>query len=180
MDVKELLYTIQNKPYFKVYIKSHGRVIKTFTQLAGSDKKDSAHSFFLICEPLKSAWWKPVNPIIDGLKFITYADLDNAIPLKFETETEYETTDYIIKTVEKITIKEDVEKQKKRTKSGLPDKLVEIDFPPEVLYEKVSAHFITKILQPPPDKLDLLKNKWLIIGALAIIAFFWIQSRGLH
>ena len=179
MDIKELLYTIQNKPYFKVYVKSHGRVVKQFTQLAGSNDK-SATAFFLICDSIKCAWWKPYEPLIDGLKFITYVDLDNAIPLKFETETVYVSTDYLTKTIERKTLKEDEEKQKSKPKSGMPEKTVEIDVPPEVLYEKVEAHFITKILTPPPDKLDLFKNKWLIIGAIAVLAFFWIQSGGLR
>lgn len=178
MDINEIIFTLRNIPYFKVYVKSHGRVVKQFTQRAGAND-DSAQAFFLVCESIKCAWWKPYTPVIDGLKFITYVDLENAIPLKFETETVYLSTDYTTKTIERITIKEDEIKQKKKVKSGMPDKLVEIDFPPEVLYEKVQAHFIKKILTPPPDKLDLLKNKWLILGALGLIAFFWIQNGGL-
>ena len=178
MDVNELIFTIRNIPYFKVYVKSHGRIVKQFTQRAGAND-NSALAFFLISEHLKCAWWKPYNPIIDGLKFITYVDLENAIPLKFVTETVYVSTDYSTKTIERITIKEDEEKQKTKKKSGMPDKTVEIDFPPEVLYEKVQAHFIKKILTPPADKLDILKNKWLILGALGLVAFFWIQTGGL-
>lgn len=180
MDIKETLYMLQNKPYFKVYVKSHGRIVKQFVQLAGDKGKDDASSFFLICESIKSAWFKPSTPLIDGLRFITYVDMDNAIPLTFGVETVYLSTDYTVKTIVRTTIKEDEEKQSKKKKSGMPDKLVEIDVPPEALYQIIDARFITKILTPPADKLDLFKNKWLIIGILGLIAFFWIQSGGLR
>lgn len=115
MDINELIYTIRNEPYFKVYVKSHGRVVAKFTQKAGAND-NTALAFFLVNEKLKCAWWKPENPIIDGLVFLTYADLDNAIPLKFVKETVYLSTDYTVKTIERTTITEDKEKTNEKEK----------------------------------------------------------------
>jgi len=175
MNLNEILYTIQNKPYFLVNVLSHGRIVKKFTQVAGGN--DSAEAFFLICKPLKCAWWKPFTPVIDGLKFITYVDLANAIPLKFEKETVYESTDYTTKTIEVITVKEDEETQTKLgIKNGLPDKLVEIHYPPDLLYETVEAHFVTKILTPPPDKLDIMNYKWIIIIGIGVLIWWYLNG----
>lgn len=182
MDITELIYTIMNKPYFKVYVKSHGRIVKTFTQVAG--ESTDGRAFFLVCDSLKCTWWKPFNPVVDGLKFITYVDLANAIPLKFEKETKYVSTDYVTREIQTIVISEDLEKQKKHKKEsgkehdGLPDKLVEIHHPPDMLYEVVEAHFVKKILTPPENKMDLFKSKWILILVLAAIAFWWISNNG--
>lgn len=176
MNVNEIIYTIRNKAYFKVYVISHGRIIKQFVQLAGGN--DTSEAFFLMCKDLKCAWWKPFTPIIDGLKFITYVDLSNAIPLKFEKETRYESTDFITKQIEVIKISEDEEKQKKIRKDGLPEKLVQIHHPPDLLFETVEAHFVTKILTPPPDKFDILNKKWLLIIGLGLVAFWYISNGG--
>jgi hypothetical protein len=175
MNLNEILYTIQNKPYFKIHVLSHGRIVRNFTQVAGGN--DSAEAFFLICKPIKCAWWKPFTPVIDGLKFITYVDLTNAIPLKFEKETIYESTDFVTRTIEVTTIKEDIEKQKERgIKDGLPNKLVEIPHPPDLLYEIVDAHFVTKILTPPPDKFDILNWKWILIIGAGLVLWYWLNG----
>lgn len=175
MNAKEIYYTVLNKPYFSVNVLSHGRIVKKFTQLAGGN--DSAEAFFLICKELKCAWWKPFTPIIDGLKFITYADLSNAIPLIFEKETIYESTDYVTTKIEVVTTKEDMVKQIERgIKDGMPDKLVEIHYPPDLLYETVEAHFVTKILTPPPDKFDFLNWKWIIIIGIGLIAWYYLNG----
>ena len=182
MDFNEIIYVIQNKPYFMVYVLSHGRIVKKFVQMAGGN--NTAEAFFLICRELKCAWWKPFTPIIDGLKFITYVDLANAIPLKFEKETKYVSTDFITKEIEVITIKEDIEEQEKNQKhkgkenDGLSDKLVEIHHPPDLLFETVEAHFVTKILTPPLDKLDFLNKKWLIIIVIGLILFWYVSHGG--
>jgi hypothetical protein len=174
MNVNEIMYTIQNKPYFKVYVISHGRIVKSFTQMAGGN--DTAEAFFLICRDLKCAWWKPFTPIIDGLKFITYVDLSNAIPLKFVKETKYLNTDFVTKEIEVTTIIEDEETQKRMFKDGLPEKLVEIAYPPDLLFETVEAHFVTKILTPPPDKFDFLNKKWLIIIIAGIAIWYFLNG----
>ena len=174
VDIGEYLNIVQGKPYFKVYVISHGRIVKQFTQIAGGN--DTAEAFFLICRDLKCAWWKPFTPIIDGLKFITYVDLSNAIPLKFSKETKYEDTDFLTKEIEIITIEEDTEKQKRIRKDGLPEKLVEIHHPPDLLFETVEAHFVTKILTPPPDKFDFLKSKWILVGVLCVGAWFLLNG----
>ena len=174
VDINETIYTIKGQPYFKVYVKSHGRVIKQFTQAAGGN--ETAEAIFLICKDLKCAWFKPFTPIIDGLKFITYVDLSNAIPLKFEKETKFVDTDFVTKEIEIITISEDEEKQSKNKKDGMPDKLVEINLMPELLFEIIDANFVTKILTPPPDKYDFLKGKWGIIIIAGIAIWYFLNG----
>lgn len=178
MDINEILYTIMNKPYFKVFVLSRGKIVKTFTQLAGAANGEDVEASFLLCRALKCAWWKPVNPVIQGLKFICYADIENAIPLKFEMETEINTTGYWVKKVEKITISEDIVTQRKNWKNGKPDTLVDIPLPPDLLFEQLEAVFVRKVLTPPPDKFDFLKNKWIIIGIIGLFAFWYLSNGG--
>lgn len=184
MNLMEVVYFLQNKPYFKVYVVSKGRRIKKFIQLAASTKQ--GESFFIVCKSLKAAWFKPDGVIIDGLKFIVFVDINNAIPLKFDKE--YRTTDneYYIKEEKIITIKEDVEKQlvnKKKTgktNDGKPIRLVEISYPPQLLHQQVEAHFIDKVLSIPPSKWEELK--WVfIVAILGLIFIAWniINSGGL-
>jgi len=174
MNFNEIQYVIQGKPYFYVNVISHGRIVKKFMQVAGGN--DTAEAFFLICRELKCAWWKPFTPLIDGLKFITYVDLSNAIPLKFVKETKYLNTNFVTTEIEVITITEDEEKQKREFKDGMPDKLAEISYPPDMLFEVVEAHFVTKILTPPPDKFDFLNKKWIIIIIAGIAIWYFLNG----
>ena len=96
----------------------------------------------------------------------------------FDKETMYESTDYQTKTIEVITIKEDKDKQEQgeKPKDGMPDKLVEIHYPPDLLYETVEAHFVTKILTPPPDKMDIMNYKWIIIIGAGILIWWYLNG----
>ena len=165
--IMELIYYVTNKPYFKVFVISNGRRVKKFIQLA--DSKQKGEDFFLISKSLKCSWWKPSYPVIDGQKFLTFVDLNNAIPLKFEQVIEYEDTEYFVKETKKINISEDVEKQFKNKKNGKPLELVEISFPPTLLFQKVEAHFVKEILSLPPDKWEQLK--WVFIAGIIVVGF---------
>ena len=171
----EILYYIQSKPYYVVYVTSHGRKVKRFIQLAASKEKGT--DTFLISKELKSAWWKPEVPIIDGLKFLTFVDLNNAIPLKYKHETEIETGEFLVTEKSKLVISEDVDKQKSEgVKDGKPLQLAEISFPPTLLFQKVEAEFIKQILSIPPNK-----NEWMtyvfIVGiiVLGFLAFVFMN-----
>ena len=173
MDIMELVYFIQNKPYFKVIVTSKGRRIKKFIQLAAGTKK--GESFFLICKSLKAAWFKPEIVIIDGLKFLTFVDINNAIPLKFDSEYKNTDTEYYIKEQKIEIISEDLEKQNENIKkkgkpnSGKPIRLIEISYPPQILHQQVEAHFIDKVLSLPPSKWEELK--WVFIVAILGLVF---------
>lgn len=179
MMIIEILYYITNKPYFFVNVISNFRVVKKFVQLASSEK--DGEDFFLINKSLKCAWSKPDNPVIDKLKFITYVNLNNAIPLIFESETKIEAdSDYYSKEIKESIISEDIEKQKKRKKTGKSEELIEIPFPPTVLFQKNEGHFIRMIMSAPPDKWDNLK--WVfIIGIIVLGVIVWnITTNGLR
>ena len=163
MEFKEMLYYIMNKPYFVVMVISKGRKVKKFVQLASS--KEKGEDFFLISKALKCAWFKPDTPIIDGLKFITYVDLNNAIPLKIETIYEYEDNNLVIKETKKSKISVD-EKKKSKENTGQPIKFVEISFPPTLLFQKVEAHFVKEILSVPPSKWEEIK--WIFIALIVV------------
>lgn len=177
--IYELMYYIQSKPYYVVYVTKNGRRIKRFIQLAASNK--NGEDVFLVCNPLKSAWFKPDAKaiIIDGLKFLCFMDVDNAIPLRFEESTEIITGDIINKEVKKITIKEDMDKQKQNLKSGKSQNIVEITFPPTVLHQMIEAHFIKKILSVDRQTNDYVF--WIIIVCLiafGIIGYIWLKGQG--
>lgn len=177
--VMEVYYYITSKPYFVVYVTSHMRKVKRFIQLAASKEKGANE--FLISKSLKSAWSKPDSDsvVIDGLKFICFVDLNNAIPLKITSEKSIRTGEFFNKEIIKTTIIEDEEKQIKNYKDGEPLTLAEIRFPPTIMFQKIEATFVKLILSQPTDK-----NEWmtyvLIAGLLVLgfIAFMWFQSRG--
>lgn len=177
IDINEMIYLITNKPYFVVTVlSSNNRRIKKFTQPAASTEK--GEEFFLINKSLKAAWWKPDSPVIDGLKFVTFVKISNAIPLKIEKETKYISTEYLVKEVLVETISEDIEKQKEDTKDGLPERFVNIEYPPTVLYQIIDAYQIELINSRPQTMFDRL-GKWyiyIIIGA--IILFWWMSNNG--
>lgn len=177
MNFNEIMFTIKNKPYFEVNVISKHRTIKKFIQLAAST--DNGEDFFLVCIELKAAWWKPFTPIISGLKFVCFVDLNNAIPLDITTETKYISTDYLVKEIKVQTVKEDEKKQKNNYKTGLPEKLVVIDYPPTLLYEQLEAHYVQQVLAKPPDKYDGLK-KWLPIILIIGAAFIGMQVLGIN
>ena len=162
--ITELLCYIQNKPYFVVYVLSNGRRVKRFIQIAAD--KEKATDLFLINKTLKSAWWKPDADgiVIDGLKFICFVDLNNAIPLIIQEETDIKSDEIITTITKKTIVKEDIAKQKSNPKSGKVKKFVEITFPPTVLFQKVEAHFIKEILSIPPNK-----NEWMTYVFIAAI-----------
>ena len=161
------MYYVMNKPYFEVYVISNGRKVKRFVQLASSKVK--GEDFFLISKELKCAWWKPDTPIIDGLKFKTFVDLNNAVPLKIEEEYSYTDSTFVIKEEKTIKVSEDMEKQKKNLKSGKPVTFTEISFPPTLLFQKVEAHFVKQIMSTPPSKWEELK--WVFIVGLLVLGF---------
>lgn len=175
--LNEMMYYILNKPYFEVYVISNGRKVKRFVQLASSKVK--GEDFFLISKDLKCAWWKPDTPIIDGLKFKTFVDLNNAVPLRIDEEYNYIDSLFLIKEEKKVTISEDTEKQKKNPKNGKPVKFVEISFPPTLLYQKMEAHFIKLIMSSPPSKWEELK--WVfIVGFIVLGIIVWnLTSKGI-
>ena len=169
--INEFIYFITGKPYFVVYVTKNNRKVKRFIQLAADKEKGS--DIFLVSKELKSAWWKPEYPIIDGLKFITFVDLNNAIPLIISKEVSYDTTPWFIKETTSTKIEEDKEKQKQELKDGKSLNLVEIHFPPTLLHQMVEAHFVKEILSIPPNK-----NEWMqpvfIVGILALLIFGYI------
>ena len=81
VNINEIIYTITNKPYFVVNILSNDRLVKRFVQPSAS--KEKGEDFFLIDRQLKAAWRKPEKPIIDGLKFVVFVNMRNAIPLNY-------------------------------------------------------------------------------------------------
>ena len=176
--ITEIYYYLTNKPYFMVYVISNSRRVKKFIQLASSKQK--GEDFFLINQSLKCSWWKPETPILDGLKFVTFVDLNNAIPLRIEKEIVYTDDEWLIKEQKKITISEDIEKQKVNKKSGKSLNLIEISFPPTLLFQKVEAHFVKETLSTPPSKWEELK--WVFIVAFIVLGFLgwqFINSRGI-
>lgn len=176
--INEMYYYLTGKPYFVVYVVSNSRRVKKFIQLASSKQK--GEDFFLINQSLKCSWWKPETPILDGLKFICFVDLNNAIPLRIEKEIVYTDDEWFIKEQQKITITEDIEKQKINKKSGKSLNLIEISFPPTLLFQKVEAHFVKETLSTPPNKWDELK--WVFIVGLLVVGFLgwqYISSRGI-
>jgi len=176
--ITEIYYYLTNKPYFMVYVISNSRRVKKFIQLASSKQK--GEDFFLINQSLKCSWWKPETPILDGLKFVTFVDLNNAIPLRIEKEIVYTDNEWLIKEQKKITILEDIEKQKVNKKSGKSLNLIEISFPPTLLFQKVEAHFVKETLSTPPSKWEELK--WVFIVAFIVLGFLgwqFINSRGI-
>ena len=166
--LKQLICIFTNRPYFEVRVLSNGRKVKKFIQDATG--KQNGEDFFLMCESLKMAWSKPETPIIDGLKFLVFVELVNAYPLIIKEEVVNESNNYIIKETKIKKISIDNEKLLKTTATGKPVELVEIALPPTILYEKVQANFIKKILSPEEDQ-----NKWLIwiiIAAIAILVIY--------
>jgi len=171
ISILESYYYLSDKPYFSIIVLSNGRKVKRFIQLAASTAK--GEDFFLISKSLKSAWWKPETPIIDGKKFLTFVDLNNAIPLKIESRLVYEDTEYLVKEKNILIISEDSEKQKKNRKDGKPLNMVEITFPPTLLFQKAEAHFVKEIQAVPPSKWEELK--WVFIAGFIVLGFLGWQ-----
>lgn len=175
----ELYYYITSKPYFVVYVTSHGRKVKRFLQLAASKEKGSNE--FLIDKSLKAAWSKPDSDsvIIDGLKFLCFVDLNNAIPLKITYKQDINTGEVFNKITKVTTIEPDIEQLERKYTSGEPLSMVSIAFPPTIMFQKIEATFVKLILSATTDK-----NEWLtyvLIAALLVfgfIVYMWFQSRG--
>jgi hypothetical protein len=177
MELKEIWYYITNKPYFDVMVISNGRKVKRFIELASG--QENGEDFFLICKPLKAAWFKPETPIINGLKFMTFVDLNNAIPLIIKTDYVYDTTPYYIK--EKKIETTSLDKDNVKNADGKPIEFAEITFPPSILFQKVEAHFIKLIMALPPNKWEELK--WVFIAGFLVVGFIaWniINSGGIR
>jgi hypothetical protein len=175
-QILELYYLIMNKPYFKVFILSNGRKVKSFIQLAIANEFPEGLADFLICKSIKSAWWKPNNPIIDGVKFVVYVKTNNAIPLKFVTQKTYEENgEYLINEYITETISEDTDKPHK---DGAPETLAEIAYPPTVLFQELEAVFVTETLTPPPSKVEEMGKylPWILIAGAIII--FMVINKG--
>lgn len=173
MELIELYYWIANKPYFEVIILSRGnRKIGRFTQLATDQKKGKGD--FLCNYSLKLSWFKPDNPVIDGIKFKTFVKDNNAIPLIFEDTEIIETGEYINteKTVRKI--KQDVSK---KCGSGIPEKFVEINYPPALLHQEVEAHFVKEINSEPPSKWEEMKWIWIVLIIAAAFLIYNFMGR---
>lgn len=166
MQFIEVYYYITNKPYFFVCVLSNGRVIKKFVQLAAGTGK--GEDIALINKSLKAAWWKPDHVIIDKLKFLVYADINNAIPLLITKETIIETHEYLNKQITVGKIQVDKLKLNKET-TGETLKIAEISFPPTLLYQKIEAHFVKEIQAVPPSKWEELK--WVFIAGFIVLGF---------
>lgn len=172
--ITELYYYIAGIPYFVVYVTQNNRKVNRFIQKAVTKEKGT--DLFLVSKKLKLAWWKPeaTSIIIDGLKFMCFMRMDNAIPLKIVSIKEYDSSEYIIKENEYICIGEDEEKQKVDYKDGKGDTFAEIKFPPSVLHQMIEAHFIKEILSIPPNKHEWLSTVLIIaIVVLGIISFVY-------
>lgn len=175
--INEFIYYVTSQPYFVVYVVSHGRKVKRFLQLAASKEKGANE--FLINKSLKCAWSKPDSDsvIIDGLKFLCFVDLNNAIPLKITSETSTDTGDIFNKITTVTTI--ELDKEKVNGTTGEPLSLAEIRFPPTIMFQKIEASFVKLILSSPTDKNEWLM--WVLIVALVvfgIIGYVWFSSQG--
>ena len=170
MEIIEFYYWITNKPYFEVIILSKmNRKIGRFVQLASDTKKGRAD--FLCNYKLKLSWFKPEYPVLDGLKFKTFVKDNNAIPLMFEDTLVIETGEYINteKTIRKI--KQDTNK---KAGTGLPEKFVEINYPPALLHQEVECRFVSEINSEPPSKWEEQKWIWIVLilaGAFLVYTF---------
>ena len=164
MNFNELIWFVTNKPYFKVYVLNNGRRVKKFSQVASGNGK--GQEFFLIDKSLKMAWFKPETPIIDGLQFITFVDINNAIPLKIEDTTEYETGEFFTKEIKTSIVTKD---ESKKSGNGKPKKIVEISLPTALLYQMIEAHFVKEIQSVPPSKWE--EQKWIWIAAILVFGF---------
>jgi hypothetical protein len=176
MALIEVFYYLTNKPYFLVYVLSNGRKIKKFVQLASGNGK--GETFFLVDKSLKAGWFKPEYPIIDGLKFLTFVDLKNAIPLIITDITVNDSGEFFNREINKSVIEID---RTKPMKSGKPIKTVEICYPPTLLHQEVEAHFVNEIQKLPPNPWE--EKKWIFIVAilaLAFIAWQFMQSGALQ
>jgi len=176
--IYELYWYITSKPYFVVYVTSHRRKVKRFLQLAASKVKGTDE--FLIDKSLKCAWSKPESDsvIIDGLKFLCFMDLNNAYPLKITRKEDIQTGEIFNKITSVETIELDKEKLNNNT-NGKPLQMIEISFPPTVMFQKIEASFVKLILSGEKDK-----NEWmmwvLIVGLVVfgVIVFMWLKSQG--
>lgn len=173
--IHEILWFIFNKPYFSVLVLSNGRKVKRFVQLAAGQKK--GEEIFLICKSLKMAWHKPEFPIIEGGKFLAFVDLKNAIPLVITTETIFDSSRLFTKQKRKYIISEDIEKQKLSLKNGNALDIIEIPFPPTVLFQEKEAYFLNQILSNPPSKYEHIAIIFVaLIIVVGIVMIFLINS----
>jgi hypothetical protein len=179
MELQELMWYIRGQAYFECFVLSNGRKVKRFVQLASNTNK--GEDLFLICKPLKCTWAKPDDVIINGLKFMAFLDIDNAIPLKITSEIIIETNEYINIEKTKYTISEDKDKRNVKVQTGKPMKMVEITLPPALLYQQVEAAMVEKILAVPPSKWEELK--WVFIAGFVVLGFIawqFINSGIIH
>lgn len=169
--ITELYYWIFNIPYYKVLVVKDMEKIKEIVQRVTTSEKGK--DIAIIDTSLKMAWWiVPELCFRDGKKFLMTVDLENAIPLiediKVITEGDLFIKEINISRLTKSPVKVgDIEK------SGKAKRFVEIYFPPTMLFQKINAHFVTKVMSNPPSKWEELKMP-LIALVIGIVVIFWM------
>jgi len=163
--VLKLWWDFWQIPYFRVYETKGNKVVKIFNQKVVNDDKGS--SIALIDAGNKICWWISPDYIINKAQMIFIVDINNAVPLKVET-TKETTGNIIIK--EKTSKKLSVDKKKvTKDTTGKPKETVEIQFPPDLFYQLIQAHFVEDVLSEPPSKWSELK--WVIIAGIIVGGF---------
>jgi len=175
----ETYYWIFNIPYYKVMVVKDMEKIKEIVQKVATTEKGK--DIAIIDRPLKMAWWiVPELCFRDGKKFLMTCDIDNAVPLVEDTKIITE-GNLFIKEVNIARLTQAPLKVGDIEKSGKAKKFVEIYFPPTLLFQKISAHFVKEAMSNPPSKWEELKVA-IIAGfiALVIIAYMFMQSGALN
>jgi hypothetical protein len=169
--LNEIYYWVFNIPYYKVMVVKDMEKVKEIVQKVSST--DKGMDIAIIDRSLKMAWWAlPELCFRDGKKFLMTVDLENAVPLvediKVITEGDMFIKEISISRLTKAPIKVgDIEK------SGKAKRFVEIYFPPTLLFQKLSGHFVKEVMANPPSKWEELKYA-IITGIIGVVIIFYM------
>jgi hypothetical protein len=179
MALIELFYYMFNIAYYKVMVVNGKEKIKYITQKEPSNEDGS--EFFIINAKLKMAWFKLNDRCFtDGKKFLMTVDINNAIPLVCENSKIVEGEGLITKVIKNQKFKID-DKYHIDKDSGIPIKMVEITFPPTLLYQNMEAHFVKKVLASPKNKWDWLVIPLIVLFiVIGVVFYIYLQSKGVN
>jgi hypothetical protein len=170
-----MYYWLFNKPYYKVTILKDMEKIKNIIQLVASTEKGK--DIAIIDKSLKRAWWiMPEVCFRDGKKFLMHCDIDNAVPLVEDVKI-ITSGNLFIKEITITRLRKAAIEQGQKETSGKPIKFSGAEFPPTLLYEKISAYFVTQTVKPAPNVWE--EKKWVFIavaGAFVVIVYLILQS----
>lgn len=167
-------------PYYKVFVREGNQIVKVFNQRVINEEKGS--TIALIDKQNKRCWWISRDYLMQKNRIIFHVSVNNAIPLILtSTERTKEICEgFINKTTKTEVLKIDKKKIKtEEIKEKLPDKTVEISYPPNVFYDEIESHFVSMTLAQPKDKWEQLK--WVFIAGfivLGLIAWQYFNSTG--